>query len=62
MKTDTQMSAVQRGKVRGQPEMRAQQFTCDLITMPSFGNIGPVVTEEFSGNLCGGDGGVRLKT
>ena len=62
VKRDAQMDAVQRGKVRGQPKMRAQQFTCDPIIIPSFINFHPVVTEKFSGHLCGGGGSSRLKT
>ena len=57
VKTDAQMDAVQRGKVRGQPKMRAQQFTCDPIIIPNFINFRPVVTEEFSGHERGGGGG-----
>ena len=51
------MDAVQREKVRGQPEIRAHQFTYDPIIVSSFIKFHPVVTEEFSGNLRGGGGG-----
>lgn len=71
MKTYAQMDTRHKGKVRGQRKMRAQQFTCDPIIISSFVKFRPVVTEEFSGHLCGGGGrgggggggrGVQLKT
>ena len=57
VKTDAQMDAVQREKVRGQPEIRAHQFTYDPIIVSSFIKFHSVVTEESSGKLRGGDGG-----
>lgn len=61
VKTDAQMDTSHRGKVRGQCKMVRHQFTCDPIMGSSFEKIGPVVSEEFSGNERGG-GGTRSKT
>ena len=63
VKTDAKTDGGHRGKVRGQREIRAQQFTYDPMMGSSFKKIGPVVSEEFSGHLSGGGGGgVRMKT